>query len=266
LAAAEVLLPARATRAALPALIEARGDERLKVNFFRGCLMDELLGDVNRDTVEVLARNGCRVALPEAQVCCGAMHAHTGELAQARELARRNINAFAGEDLIVSNSGGCGAQLKDYGTLLAGDEEYSERARRFSARVRDFSEFLAEIGPRPVPALPPLLVTYHDSCHLALVQEVTEPPRELLRAIPGVELIEMQPGEACCGSGGTWGLRHPELSGRLRDEKVEDAARTGAEVVVTNNPGCLLHLQDRDLRVAHIAELLAEAYRVGESS
>ncbi|HYG59720.1 MAG TPA: LUD domain-containing protein [Symbiobacteriaceae bacterium] len=262
LAGAEALLPPPVAPVPLPYVTSAISEQRATVAFFRGCLMDELLNPINTDTVSVLAENGCQVQVPPGQACCGAMHEHAGEQATAREMARRNIDAFGdGDGPIITNSGGCGALLKQYGELLADDPAYAEKARAFAARVRDLSEFLVQLGPRPMGGVAPVRVTYHESCHLTLAQGITEEPRALLRAIPGVELVEMAPREACCGSGGTWSLQHPDLAARLRDIKLEDAAATGAEVLVTANPGCLLHLRTGGRRVVHLAELLAAAYR-----
>ncbi|HEY3368960.1 MAG TPA: LUD domain-containing protein [Symbiobacteriaceae bacterium] len=260
LADAEALLPPPVAPAALPDDWPAIGGERDAVSFFRGCLMDELLNPINRDTLAVLTKNGCRVRTPGGQVCCGAMHEHSGERETARQLARQNIDAFAGEGPIITNSGGCGALMKQYGELLADDPAYAEKARAFAARVRDLSEYLVALGPRPMKGVIPVKVTYHESCHLSLGQGISDQPRALLKAIPGVELVEMAAREACCGSGGTWSMQHPELAARLQEVKLEDAAATGAEVLVTANPGCLLHLQSRGLRAVHLAELLAQAY------
>lgn len=246
-----------------PAVIPVpKAPERAKVAFFRGCIMDQMLGPINADTLDVLAYNGCRVYCPEGQVCCGALHEHGGDLGSALKLARANVDAFGdGSDPIVTNSAGCGAMLKHYAVLLARDPAYAERARAFSARVRDLSEYLAELGLRPPASSIPIKVTYHDACHLANVQGITEEPRVLLRAIPGVELTEMKAGEFCCGSGGVWSLDHPEIAARLRDEKLEDAAAAGARIIVTANPGCLMHLKGGGAEVVHLAELLARAYR-----
>ncbi len=262
---AEALLPGRYTPPFVPApSLAAHGDERARVALFRGCLADELLAGVNKDTLDVLVANGCRVRVPREQVCCGALHEHAGDSEKTKELARRNIEAFRGADLVVTNSGGCGVLLKLYGELLADDPEYDQRAHDFAGRVRDMSEFLAELGLRDMPGIdPPVRVTYQDSCHLAMGQGITEQPRRMLRSIPGVEFVEMEPRESCCGSGGLWGLRNPELSQRLRRITLDDAGRIGASVVATGNPGCYLHLQGGGLEVAHIAELLAAAYRGG---
>lgn len=265
LEAAESLLSSPAAPGPVPVTLPVPGGrERAQVMFFKGCLGHELLGCVTASTLEVLGANGCRVATPREQVCCGAIHEHAGDLVTAKELARRNIDAFRGEQLIITNSGGCGATLKSYGDLMADDPHYAAAARDFASRVRDLSEFLDELGPLLMIGIdPPLAATYQDSCHLSLLQGVYDQPRRLLASIPGVDYREMDPREFCCGSGGLWGLRHPELSRRLREVKLEDAARTGAQVMVTANPGCHLHLQGGGMPVVHIAELLAAAYRGG---
>lgn len=261
--AAESLLPAGAAAAKLPAFVGARSQERARVLFFKGCLADELLGGTNRNTVEVIARNGGSVTIPEGQMCCGAVHAHTGDEATARRLARRNVDAFPGEDPIITNAGGCGAQLKLYGRILADDPDYRERAARFASRVRDLSEFLVDVGLENVPPLPGVRLAYHDSCHLALCQGLTEEPRAVLRAIPGLELEEMPPGESCCGSGGLWSVQHPELGARLGRRRAALARESTAPTIVTGNPGCLLHLRSQGADVVHVADVLARAYAGG---
>lgn len=265
LEAAERLLPRSTKPQPVAPSLPARGAERARVFFFRGCLAHEFLGRVTEATLEVLRANGCAVITPREQVCCGAIHEHAGDAEEAKSLARKNIDAFRGTEPIISNSGGCGATLKLYGELLADDENYAEAARQFASRVRDLSEFLCELGLAPMAGIaPPVSVTYQDSCHLSLLQGVYDEPRRILHEIPGVEYREMQPREFCCGSGGLWGLKYPELSARLRAVKLEDAASTGASVLVTGNPGCHMHLQGGGVPVIHIAELLAAAYRGGE--
>jgi L-lactate dehydrogenase complex protein LldF len=262
---AEALLPTHPAPKVDPVVsLAARGGERVRVAFFRGCLAGELLSQVNADTLEVLVTNGCRVSVPREQACCGAIHEHAGDKDKARELARQNIDAFRGDEVIVTNSGGCGVLLKLYGELLEDDPVYAGPARDFASRVRDLSEFLVDLGLREMPGIdPPVRVTYQDSCHLSLVQGIREQPREVLRSIPGVEFVEMDPRQACCGSGGLWGLKYPELSQRLRQIKLEDAELTGATIVATGNPGCYMHLQGGSVEVKHVVELLAAAYRGG---
>lgn len=247
---------------------EPAGPARRTVALFAGCIMSTAFADTDRATARVLAANGCRVEATPGQGCCGALHAHSGERELARALARRNVAAFeAGQhDAIVVNAAGCGAMLKEYSHLLADDPEWAERARAFSARVRDFTELLAEIGPTPPARSVPLTVTYQDPCHLAHAQRVRQQPRQLLKLVPGLKLVEMNESDLCCGSAGIYNVTHPAMADQLQARKLENAAATGAPVVVTANPGCQIQLQagaaarGLKLDVRHIADLLDEAY------
>lgn len=240
----------------------------LSVSFFEGCVMPILFGHVNDATRIVLEANGWVVHQPRAQGCCGALHLHNGDRETARALARRNIDAFksSGNVPIVVNAAGCGAAMKEYGDLLAGDSDYCERAKAFSKRVKDISEFLAETGVRKPEGRLDLRVTYSAPCHLAHVQRVKEAPLQLLRAIDGVEIVPMKDPEVCCGSAGTYNLTQPEMSARLREDKVNNAAATSAQVIATGNPGCqmqigagLLGAGSASIAV-HPIEILAAAY------
>ena len=249
----------------------ARGIRRFRVALLAGCAQDLIFSDVNRDTAEVLAHNGCEVVTPPDQHCCGSLHAHNGEWELAQELARRNIDQFPPEsfDAIISNAGGCGSHLKHYARLLSDDVRYVERARLWDAKVKDIHEWLAFTGIESPPAAgaPQQVVTYHESCHLCHGQKVSAQPRSLLRVIPGVRLVELPEASWCCGSAGIYNLTQPEMAGQLLKRKVDHILSTRAEVVATGNPGCLLQLingcRDRglELRVAHPVTLLAEAYR-----
>ncbi len=251
----------------------ARGIRRFRVALLAGCAQDLIFSDVNRDTADVLAHNGCEVVTPPDQHCCGSLHAHNGEWALAQELARRNIDQFPPEsfDAIISNAGGCGSHLKHYARLLADDPRYIERARLWDAKVKDIHQWLASIGVEPPPAggAPRQVVTYHESCHLCHGQKISAQPRALLRAIPGVHLVELPEATWCCGSAGIYNLTQPEMAGQLLQRKVDHIISTRAEVVATGNPGCLLQLingcreRGLELRVAHPITLLAEAYRRG---
>jgi glycolate oxidase iron-sulfur subunit len=251
----------------------ARGIRRFRVALLAGCAQDLIFSDVNRDTAEVLAHNGCEVVTPPDQHCCGSLHAHNGEWALAQELARRNIDQFPPEsfDAIISNAGGCGSHLKHYARLLADDARYIERARLWDAKVKDIHQWLASIGVEPPPAggVPRQVVTYHESCHLCHGQKISAQPRALLRAIPGLHLVELPEATWCCGSAGIYNLTQPEMAGQLLQRKVDHIVSTRAEVVATGNPGCLLQLingcreRGLELRVAHPITLLAEAYRRG---
>lgn len=252
-------------------LTPAHGQRKFRVAMLTGCAQDLIFSDVNRDTVEVLARNGCEVVTPPEQSCCGSLHAHNGEWALAQELARRNIDQFPpGQfDAIITNAGGCGSHLKHYAHLLADDPRYAKRAELWDAKVKDIHEWLAQIGvqaPRGNGA-GPLRATYHESCHLCHGQKVTAQPRQLLRTIPNLQLTELPEASWCCGSAGIYNLTQPEMANELLERKVKHIQSTGAEVVATGNPGCLLQVQNgcaragMKVRVAHPVTLLAEAYR-----
>jgi glycolate oxidase iron-sulfur subunit len=229
--------------------------------------MSEFLAQTNRDTVAVLAWNGCDVVVPPSQQCCGALHLHSGAVEAARRLARANAEAFRREkvDVILSNSAGCGSVLKEYGGLLG-----SEAA--LGAPVRDVQEFLAEVGLARLPGSLPVTVTYQDACHLAHGQRVRGQPRALLSAIPDLNLVEMANPDWCCGSAGTYNLEQPDASRRLLEEKVAAIAATRAEVVAAANPGCLLQLSSGLKRAGlptkamHPMAILAQAYRASDAT
>ncbi len=255
-------------RAVFPALGERRG----RVALLRGCVMPFLYGDTHAATLRVLARNGIETVVPPEQRCCGALNVHAGERAVARALARRNVDAFlaAGVEAVVVNAAGCGSTVKEYGELLRDDPAYAERAARVAAMTRDITEYLAEIGLRP--GLGPLRrrVTLQESCHLVHAQRVKAAPRALLAAIPGLELVDMAHPDLCCGSAGLYSVFQPEMSLRLLDDKMADIAATGADTIVTANPGCMLQLAfgarraGLRTRVDHVVDLLDEAYRLAE--
>lgn len=241
------------------------GPVRARAAFFAGCVAAVTMPGVDAATLQVLARCGCQVSVPAGQTCCGALHAHSGDLEFARALARRNIDALAGDWPIVTNSAGCGAMLKEYGHLLAADPAYADRARAFARRVRDVTEFVADLGaPAPTRELP-CRVAIQDPCHLGNVQRIKLAPRRLLQAIPGLVLREPAEGEVCCGAAGTYNLLQPAVAGALLERKVRHVLDTGATVLATANPGCYLHLQrglaPHGVRVAHVIELLEEATR-----
>jgi glycolate oxidase iron-sulfur subunit len=249
----------------------ALGTRRFRVAMLLGCAQDLLFSDINRDTVEVLARNGCEVSTPPDQFCCGSLHAHNGEWELAQQLARKQIDQFPPEqfDAIISNAGGCGSHLKHYRKLLADDPAYRARAALWDRKVKDIHEWLLEIGVQPPNNQRPVqVVTYHESCHLAHGQKIISQPRQLLRAIPNLKLVELPESSWCCGSAGIYNLVQPEMAGQLLQRKLMHIRSTGAPVVATGNPGCLLQLvngaraQGLKLRVAHPVTLLAEAYRL----
>jgi glycolate oxidase iron-sulfur subunit len=214
--------------------------EDADVCLFAGCVMREAFGDTERATVRVLERDGHRVTAPIEQMCCGALHAHAGDGERARELARLNIDAFAGSDLpVVVNAAGCGAHLKAYGDVLQEDPAWAQRGRAFGARVRDATE---AARPRPARVERPLRVVYQDACHLAHGQRIRSQPRALLGAIEGVTVIEITDAERCCGSAGIYNLTQPEISQELQRQKVAAILAARPDVVVSANPGCILQI------------------------
>ena len=261
-------LPAAAARARLPTLTPAEGPRRGRVAILTGCVQSVVFGSHNRATARVLAKNGWEVVAPPGQGCCGALNAHGGDHARALDMARRTIESFEGErvDAVVVNTSGCGAHMKAYGALLAGDAAWTERARRFSASVRDISELLAGTplrGPlRPIP----MTVTYHDPCHVVHGQKIRSAPRTLLAQIPGLRVVELAESDWCCGSAGIYNLTEPEMAGRLLRRKVRHVLATGATALVTANPGCILQIQQglrqagSTIEVLHLVEILDRAY------
>lgn len=249
----------------------AVGERKYCVAMLTGCAQDLIFSEVNRDTVEVLAHNGCEVFTPPEQQCCGSLHAHNGELGLAAELARKAIDQFPPEqfDAIISNAGGCGSHLKHYRKLLADDPRYRERAELWDRKLKDVHEFLAEIGLKPPSrdGQPAMTVTYHESCHLSHGQKVVLQPRQILQLIPNLKLVELPEATWCCGSAGIYNLVQPEMANQLLDRKLKHIRSTGASVVVNANSGCLLQLINgirqagMNVRVAHPMSLLAAAYR-----
>ena len=216
----------------------------------------------------VLAHNGCEVVVSRGQGCCGALNSHSGDLATARSLARRNIDAFLSSevDAVVVASAGCGVRMKEYDELLKDDGEYAERAARLSAKVKDIHEFLVSLPFIPPQAKLGYRVTYQGSCHLSHAQRITEVPRDLLRSIPGLELIEMDGAANCCGAGGSYSITQREFSLRLLDTKMTAIEGTGANVIATANPGCAIQLrlgvqrESSPARVRYVTDLLDLAY------
>jgi glycolate oxidase iron-sulfur subunit len=236
---------------------------------FTGCVTEGLFARVNRASCRVLAANGCLTSAPVAQVCCGALHAHAGDLDGARILARRNIEAFTDQAsaFIITNAGGCGAMLASYSHLLEDDADYAERAREFSSRVRDISQQLSETGIRPGASLDRRVVTYDASCHLLYGQHAGDAPLQMLSAIPGLNFVPLPESERCCGGAGIYNLLEPEMSGRVLEEKLARIRETKAEVLATANPGCQMQLSagarlagSPTLSLCHPVELLDQAY------
>jgi glycolate oxidase iron-sulfur subunit len=268
----ETLTPPVSRRALEPGIerwqADAAGGQPRNARLFNGCVMGTAFANTNRAAARVIARNGADVDVPVGQQCCGALHVHAGLMEPARVLARQNIDAFArsGDDPIVVTAAGCGAALKEYGYLLKDDPEYAERARQFSERVVDFTEYLAAGELAPPTKTIRRTVTYQEPCHLAHAQRISVQPRQLLRAIPGLELIEMKESSLCCGSAGIYNIIRPEMANELGDRKARHAMETPATEVITANPGCFMQVRASLLRngsharVRHIADLLDEAY------
>jgi glycolate oxidase iron-sulfur subunit len=259
----------------------AESSDMRAVSLFTGCVMEGIFAHTNAATARVLATNNCRLVPVETQVCCGALHAHAGDLETARTLARQNIAAFemsiaANNNLakspspslpaIIVNAAGCGALLKEYGELLKDDPDYAARAKAFSARVRDVTEYLAQRGVRRGASLQER-VTYDAPCHLYHAQRVTTAPQQLLQAIPGLDYAPLEGMADCCGGAGIYNLSEPEMSERLLAGKIAKLKATGAQMLVTANPGCQMQLGagirqfGADCRLAHVVELLDESYR-----
>jgi glycolate oxidase iron-sulfur subunit len=247
----------------------ASGEKRARVAFLGGCIANVFFARLNEATVRVLQRNGCEVVIPEKQTCCGALHAHAGERETARKLARRNIDAIlpGGYDAVISNTAGCGATLKEYHEILEHDPAYAQKAREFVRLMKDVNEFLASLGLRGPLGAVNVTVTYQDSCHLLHGQKIGKAPRELLRQIPGLELRELPFSDICCGSAGVYNVVHDDIAASLIEKKISYANATGAQVIATANPGCMIQLRAGVTRhgkgqpVKHVVELLDEAYR-----
>ncbi|WP_186438465.1 (Fe-S)-binding protein [Cohnella terricola] len=230
----------------------AKGEKIARVALFRGCIMDVMFADTNVNTVKLLSEAGFEVVIPESQVCCGALHAHSGEMDQARDLAKINVKTFreAGVEYIVSNAGGCGALLVEYDHLLQGDDEYRELGEWFAPRVVDVSKLLVEKGRIPsfaesasVATAEPVTITYQDSCHLRNVMKSSTAPRELMNQVSGAHYCEMKDSDRCCGSAGIYNVTQPEMAGQLIEHKMEHANATNARYLLTSNPGCLLQMK-----------------------
>lgn len=272
----DAMLPAIPKKFFRPPLsvLPAVGPRRARVAMLNGCVMPLLFGDVHQATVRVLQRNGCEVMFPKPQTCCGALNLHNGETIAAKRMARQNIDAFleANADAVIVNAAGCGAAMKEYGYLLRDEPAYAERARRFSALVRDAGEFLADLGLIGKLSRIEMTLTYQDPCHLAHGQKVRAQPRTLLNAIPGLKLVEMEGSDRCCGSAGIYNLTHPEMSRLLLEEKMQSIAATNAQGIVAPNPGCMLQLRyggqqfGPELKVYHLMDLLDRAYNEAEAS
>jgi glycolate oxidase iron-sulfur subunit len=266
-------LPPRAATARLPERVQARGPRRAVVGMLTGCVQSVFFPQVNAATARVLALEGCDVVIPRGQGCCGALSLHSGREAEAAAFARETIAEFerAMVDVVVVNSAGCGSAMKEYERLLAGtddaDSEWAERAAAMSGKVRDLSEFLAALGPAAERHPLPVTAAYHDACHLGHAQRITRQPRELLRAIPGLNLVELPDAGTCCGSAGVYNLLQPEAASELGARKAQAVLDAGAPLLVSANPGCSLQIaaavadRGEQVAVAHTAEMLDASLR-----
>ncbi|MGV2911645.1 (Fe-S)-binding protein, partial [Bacillus safensis] len=257
---------------------KAAGTARKRVAFFSGCLMDTVFSSTNEATIQLLQLAGCDVIVPPIQTCCGALHGHSGEKEQAKQLAKRNIEAFEeiDADAIVMNAGGCGAFLSDYDHLLCDDPDFQKRSEAFSKKIMDISDILVELEfHRRMPlALPEQVITYQDSCHLRNGMGVQHAPRMLMKAIQGVSFKEMKDSGRCCGSAGIYNILQPKMSMQILDHKMTEATQTKAAAIVTSNPGCQLQMaagikrsgHSPSMRAVHLADLLLEAVLYGKKA
>lgn len=253
--------------------ISAKKEAKYTVAFFVGCVMDAMFHRINQLSIKLLSEVGCNVIVVQNQTCCGALHAHAGDIDEARRLAKENISAFeqVNADFIVNNAGGCGAMLYEYGHLLEADHEWVERAIKFSNKSRDISQIIFACGGLPKSVFRNNeRVTYQPSCHMTNVQKVKNEPIELIKAIPGINFIEMEQADACCGSAGIYNIVNYEASMRILDEKMKHAKATEATTIITTNPGCLLQMKigieregfSQSMRALHLIEYLAEVYGI----
>jgi glycolate oxidase iron-sulfur subunit len=269
LRAMETLMPALGSAEPIPEITPAVGAKRLRVGLLLGCVQREFLPQINSATVRVLSAEGCEVVAPKAQPCCGALMIHAGEEPDALALAKQTIDVFekAGVDVVVTNAAGCGSNVKEYGYLLRDDSSYAERAKVFSAKCKDITEILAALPARVTRKPMPVRVAFHDSCHLQHAQGVRVEPRQLLAAIPELELTEIPESAVCCGSAGIYNLVQPEAANALGERKAQLIMPLDADVVATGNPGCLLQLQSslerlgKKTRVVHTVQLLDASIR-----
>jgi len=270
----EALLPAVPDESFAPAqdVFPAIGPRRARVGLLSGCAMSVLFPGSNEATVRVLRRNGCEVVVPQEQACCGALNVHNGERRAAKQMARRNIEAFlrAGVDAVIINAAGCGVASKEYPVLFRDEPAYVARAEAYSSLCRDATEFLAELGLIGTLGEIRARATYQDPCHLSHGQGIRRQPRDLLRRIPGLELVELDGADRCCGSAGIYNVVQPAYSRQILEEKMRAVVRTGADLLVAPNPGCLLQLaagiraQGLPMEACHVVDLLDRAYAAGD--
>jgi glycolate oxidase iron-sulfur subunit len=256
-------------RERLPATVPATGTRRARVALLPGCVQRVYFPGVNQATLRVLAAEGCEVVIPPELGCCGALSLHAGRDEEARRLARAAIAALEGAevDAVVVNAAGCGSAMKEWGRLLADDPAWRARAGAMAAKVKDVSEFLVALGPSATRHPVPVALAYHDACHLQHAQRIRAQPRQLLAAIPGVELTELADSDQCCGSAGVYNLLEPDAAREIGQRKVDAVLAAAPELLVSANPGCTLHLtmllreRGHDIRAAHPIEVLDASIR-----
>ena len=267
--AMEALMPKLQKEEKIPEHTSPTGERRRRVGVLTGCVQQVFFSQVNSATVRVLAAEGCEVVAPKSQGCCGALSTHAGREEESLNFARKTIDTFERENLdnVIVNAAGCGSTMKEYAYLLRDDPEYAERAKKFSAKVKDVSEFLQEIGTVAERHPLPVAAAYHDACHLAHQQGVRQQPRKTLKQIPGMEVKEITEAEVCCGSAGIYNMVEPEPAAELGERKAKNVLKTGAQMIVTSNPGCMLQIQaslkkmGREIPMAHPAEVLDASIR-----
>ena len=266
-------ISAKFTHQFLPEILPARGETHYRVALLSGCVQDVAFAEINRDTALVLAHHGCEVWTPRQQVCCGSLHGHVGDRETALRLAAQNIELFSSRktDAVIINAAGCGSFMKSYGELFSGVANApipQAVAEAFSTKVKDIHEFLLEIGLRKPEQPIQQRVTYHDACHLAHGQKIRSAPRQILRAIPGIEFVELPEADWCCGSAGIYNITHTETAMQLLDRKIQNIAQTAAVIVASANPGCSIQIRagvkklKREIEVAHPISLLRRAYGI----
>jgi glycolate oxidase iron-sulfur subunit len=268
-AALRLAPPASAATGRLPGRVAARGPRRAVVGMLTGCVQSVFFPRVNAATARVLAAEGCDVIIPRGQGCCGALSLHNGRSAQATQLAKATISMFekAGVDAIVVNSAGCGSAMKEYSRMLAAEPSWAPRAAALSAKVADLAEFLAALPPVAERHPLPVTAAYHDACHLGHAQRITRQPRDLLRAIPSLKLVEVPDAGTCCGSAGVYNLLQPEAARELGARKANSVAGVGASLLVSANPGCTLQISaalaegGKPMATAHTVEVLDASIR-----
>jgi glycolate oxidase iron-sulfur subunit len=266
--AMEALMPELQKEQKVPELTEPVGEKRRRVGVLTGCVQQVFFSQVNSATVRVLAAEGCEVVAPKSQGCCGALSTHAGREEESLNFARKTIDTFENLNLdnVVVNAAGCGSTMKEYGHLLRDDPEYAARARAFSESVRDVSEFLQEIGPVAERNPLPVTAAYHDACHLAHAQGVRKQPRQTLKQIPGMDVKEIREAEICCGSAGIYNMVEPEPAAELGERKANNILKTGARVIVTSNPGCMLQIQASLKKMGHDGLPMAHPMEVLDAS